>query len=128
MRLFRTPLCHAAALLALVDLNACSEKTEVSPEQVSCGTQATVRLCPGYTMMCLTEHTTLELADGTRLHPRGPLWSAYLPKQVGGQVLSIGYRLSRPEGIPEEGVVYSEITCLKPVDRRGTTAPSAGNR
>lgn len=128
MRLFRTPLFSTIAVLGLLGgLTACSDKTEVRPE-AQCGTPATVRFCHGNTLMCPTEHTTLELADGTRLRPSGPLWAAYLPKQVEGQTVCIGYQLGAATEKYEVGNFYAEITCLQDGASCGTTAPATGSR
>ncbi|UOQ54372.1 hypothetical protein [Hymenobacter cellulosivorans] len=114
-----------AASLGL--LSSCTEKSTIAPE-AQCGTQATVRLCPGNTLICPTEHTTLELADGTRLRPSGSLWTAYLPKQVEGQVICIGYKLGAATQKYEVGNFYAEITCLQDASQCGTTAPANGGR
>ena len=92
-------------------LTGCT-KTEVAPEK-SCGTEATVRLCHGLTMACLTEHTTLALADGTRLRPSGPLWTAYLAHQVDGQTIRIGYTAGEMLPNSDVGDMRAEITCLE---------------
>lgn len=86
--------------------------TDVAPE-VPCGTYATVRLCHGKTLMCPTEHTALQLADGTRLLPNGPAWTAYQPHQVDGQVLLVGYTLGDTLPANEPGNVRATITCLE---------------
>lgn len=105
-------------------LAGCTAKDDVTPES-PCGTIATVRLCHGFTAGCLTEHTTLELADGTRLRPAGPAWEAYLPHQADGQVLSIGYKMGAALPAGEVGNVHATITCLEPVVLRCGT-PSYG--
>ncbi|WP_223827510.1 hypothetical protein [Hymenobacter armeniacus] len=112
-----------AGLSAASGLAGCTEKADVAPE-APCGTTATVRLCLGNTLMCPTEHTTLVLADGTRLRPRGPLWEAYLPQQANGATLRIGY--TRGATLPAGDIadVEATITCLEyPVMRCGTPSP-----
>jgi hypothetical protein len=101
----------SAALLAGMGLAGCTAKTDVEPE-VPCGTTATVRLCFGMTAMCPTEHTTLELADGSRIHPTGPLWTAYQTHQTEGQVLRIGYSANKPP-TDAAGNVLASLTCLE---------------
>jgi len=66
---FTLPKWAGLALVAAVGFTG--RKSEDVVPDVPCGTTATVRFCYGYTMMCPTEHTTLELADGTRVRPRG---------------------------------------------------------
>ncbi|MBF9143645.1 hypothetical protein [Hymenobacter properus] len=109
MRLF--PLFPVAVLAAAGLLTGCTAKTDIAPE-APCGTYATVRLCYGMTAVCATEHTTLELADGTRLHPTGPLWAAYQPHQAEGQVLHIGYSQTNPP-TDAAGSARANITCLE---------------
>ncbi|MCC2546239.1 hypothetical protein LJY25_07265 [Hymenobacter sp. BT175] len=94
-------------------LTSCFEKECAEPRHGACGTAATVRLCLGKTLACPTEHTTLELADGTRLRPSGPAWDAYLPRQQDGQVLSIGYTLGATLPAGEVGNVRATVTCLE---------------
>ena len=72
-------------------LAGCSRKETIKPAQEPCTTTAVVRLCPGFTAICPTQHTRLELADGTRLRPVGPVWDSYQPRQLEGQVLRISY-------------------------------------
>jgi hypothetical protein len=115
----------SAVLLAGMGLAGCTAKTDVEPE-VPCGTYATVRLCHGKTAMCLTEHTALELADGTRLHPTGPLWATYQPRQTDGQVLHIGYAQHNPP-IDAAGNVLTNITCLEEALPRCPPMVSDGN-
>ncbi|MFD2718189.1 hypothetical protein ACFST9_05655 [Hymenobacter monticola] len=107
----RFSFLFSAAILTGMGLAGCTAKTDVEPE-VPCGTYATVRLCHGMTAMCPTEHTTLELADSTRLHPTGPLWAAYQPHQTDGQVLYIGYSQNNPP-VDAAGNVLANITCLE---------------
>ncbi|MDB5235949.1 MAG: hypothetical protein JWR44_2942 [Hymenobacter sp.] len=79
-------LCLAAGVSAAsgVGLMGCTAKTEVKPGHTDCSTTATVRLCHGFTAFCLTEHTTLELADGTRLRPSAPFGKPTSPaRQMG---------------------------------------------
>ena len=115
-----------AGLSTVAGLAGCTAKTDVSPEQ-PCGTTATVRLCHGLTAICLTEHTTLELADGTRLRPTGPAWQAYLPHQADGQVLSIGYKLGAALPASEVGDARATLTCLEPAVLRCGTPSYGGN-
>jgi hypothetical protein len=93
-------------------LAGCTAKTDVAPDE-PCGTLVTVRLCPGKTLLCSTEHTTLVLPDGTRLRPNGPLWDAYLPHQHNGAVLRIGYRRGAALPAGEVGDARATITCLE---------------
>lgn len=116
----------SVGLLAGVALAGCTSKTNVEPE-MPCGTYATVRLCYGMTTMCPTEHTTLELADGTRLRPSGPVWEAYLPHQAAGQVLSIGYTPGEALPTDEVGNVRAQLTCLEPAVIRCATPAPGGN-
>ena len=92
MRLFSVLSALACLATAPTLLVGCTAKEEAGPNQ-PCATGATVRFCLGKTAVCLTEHTALELADGTRLRPQGQLWQAYLPKQANGQRLRISYEL-----------------------------------
>ena len=101
-------------------LAGCTTKPDVAPEQ-PCGTYATVRLCPGLTAMCPTQHTTLELADGTLLQPSGPVWEAYQPHQQPGQTLYIGYTLAGARAAAHErGSVPARLSCLEATWRCGT--------
>jgi hypothetical protein len=122
-------LCLAAGVSAAsgVGLMGCTAKTEVKPGHTDCSTTATVRLCHGFTAFCLTEHTTLELADGTRLRPSGPVWEAYEPRQADGQVISIGYTLGKPVAPNEPGSTYATITCLQDIFLCGTPGRAAEN-
>ena len=97
---------------AVTALTGCSAKEEVKPTG-PCETMAVVRLCHGRTAACLIEHTTLQLADGTRLQPRGAVWAAYLPTQVDGQMLNIGYALVPVNGADAPGVTHAMLTCLE---------------
>ena len=97
----------AASTLSFI---SCTRKAEVAPEQ-PCGTTATVRFCSGKTMACPTEHTTLELADGTRLLPDGPLWTAYLAQQTNGEPLLIGYTLGA--ALPGNDVGNARATIIR---------------
>ena len=116
----------SVGLLAGAGLAGCTAKTDVAPDE-PCGTYATVRLCPGNTLMCPTEHTTLVLADGTQLRPSGPLWQAYLPNQANGQMLQIGYRREGARPGDEPANVRATITCLEiGVMRCGTGSPTGG--
>ena len=115
----------ALTLVAGLGLASCSEKEDVTPEEaeVPCGTRAVVRLCHGYTAGSLTEHTTLELPDGTRISPSGPTWEAYELHQVHGQVLSIGYVTGGAAPAGSVATASATITCLeqsKPKDWCGT--------
>lgn len=112
------------SLLAGLGLAGCTDKSEdAAPETIGCGTTAIVRLCLGKTLMCPTEHTTLELLDGTRLLPSGPIWEAYELNQVDGMPVSIGYTLTSPG--PNTGAATADggrigdfdatITCLEPI-------------
>ncbi len=102
--------------LTLAALASCTNKKEaIGPTEEPCATTATVHLCRGYTVFCPTQHTTLVLADGTRLRPSGPVWEAYLPNQADGQVLRIGYKIEpgltmRPE-LP--GAQDATLSCLE---------------
>lgn len=99
-------------LLAALAVASCSAKEGIEPA-APCDTTATVRLCHGKTSVCLTEHTNLELADGTQLRPRGSVWEAYLPRQVNGQVLRISYRLLPQNAYDNPGVTLAELSCLE---------------
>ncbi|MCB2409268.1 hypothetical protein [Hymenobacter lucidus] len=108
-------LVAGMSLLAGLGLAGCADKSEEpAPAEAPCGTVAIVRLCPGNTLMCPTEHTTLELPDGTRLRPTGPLWETYEPGQVDGMAIKIGYTLGTPITSDGPGTSYATITCLDP--------------
>ena len=94
---------------------------------MGCATTATVRLCPGRTTACATEHTTLELADGTRLQPSGPAWQAYQPQQADGQLLRIGYTLRPQLMTTEANTKNAEISCLTLVGNWCGTPPRGNN-
>ena len=110
-RLLSLGLLAGVGIASSLGLSSCTHKTDVAPEQ-PCGTAAIVRLCPGKTMACVTEHTTLELADGTRLRPSGALWTAYLGHQVGGESLLIGYTPGAALPTNDVGDVRATISCL----------------
>ncbi|RYU83258.1 hypothetical protein [Hymenobacter persicinus] len=101
-----------ALLTSLLLLAGCVDKAPVEPTETACGTPATVRLCAGLTAQCPTQHTTLELADGTRLQPRGAAWDAYQPRQQSGQVVYIGYGSTGPvtNGAPAD--FSATLSCL----------------
>lgn len=96
--MFQT-LAHLS-VAAGIGLVGCTIKEGAGPTDGVCATTATVRLCYGMTAFCLTEHTTLELADGTRLRLTGAVWKSYLPQQTDGQVLRIDYQV---DGAPHTG-------------------------
>jgi hypothetical protein len=74
--------------------------------------------------MCPTEHTTLELTDGTRLQPTGPLWQAYQPHQVDGQLLRIGYKTgASPAPAGSLGTVSAQLSCLEAPEAQCTLPP-----
>lgn len=114
---FTLPKWAGLALVAAVGFTGCKSE-DVAPD-VPCGTTATVRFCYGYTMMCPTEHTTLELADGTRLRPRGKRWNAYLPHQIDGQVVSVGYVLTQPNANDDPTFQHVTLSCLEAKTRDG---------
>jgi hypothetical protein len=116
------PASLLACICVACGLGGCTTKTDIAPEQ-PCGTFATVRFCHGYTMDCLTKHTTLELADGTRLRPSGPVWEAYLPQQSDGQPLRIGYTLGAELPSSEVGDRAAKLSCLEAVGFCGTVTP-----
>jgi len=107
-------LAHPS-VAAGIGLVGCTTKEGVGPTAGACATTATVCLCHGRTAVCLTEHTTLELADGTRLRPAGAVWKVYLPHQTDGQVLRIGYQVDGAPhtGEPVPGSKAAIITCLE---------------
>ena len=115
-----------AGASSVTGLAGCTAKDDVAPE-AHCGTPVIVRLCHGFTAGCRTEHTTLELADGTRLRPAGPAWEAYLPHQTDGQPLSIGYKLGAALPAGEAGNVRATITCLEAVGPQCGTPSYGGN-
>ncbi|SHJ37948.1 hypothetical protein SAMN02745146_2972 [Hymenobacter daecheongensis DSM 21074] len=117
-----SPILLGLSLLAGLSLTGCTKKENVEPN-TACGTPATVRLCPGKTLMCPTEHTTLVLADGTRLQPTGPAWDAYQPQQQDGQVLRIGYTKGGTVAAGSLADVAVVLTCLETADRCGTKDP-----
>ena len=123
--LFSLGLLACLGTASGLSLSGCTAKTDVGPDNigclaVDCGTVATVRLCLGKTLMCPTEHTTLELADGTRLRPGGSVWEAYELHQLDGQMLRIGYTLGAPVAPNEPGSVYATLFCLEEGGRSGT--------
>ena len=123
-----SPKLALLALLTGAGLAGCTAKEAVSPNSTECTTLATVRFCPGKTMMCITEHTMLELADGTRLKPSGPLWEAYQTHQADGQPLQVGYTVQ--SRIQNHYELYNEevlLTCLTEIDRCGTLGPNGSN-
>ncbi|OGX84637.1 hypothetical protein [Hymenobacter glacialis] len=99
-------------LLAALIVAGCSSQDGTEPT-VACGTTATVRFCLGKTTMCPTEHTNLELADGTRVRPRGKVWDAYLPRQVDGQVLSVGFILAQATPNDDPAFRHVTLSCLE---------------
>ncbi|HEX8329861.1 MAG TPA: hypothetical protein VF629_20150 [Hymenobacter sp.] len=99
-------------LAATFGLSACNGQEEVAPDE-PCATTATVRFCYGLTTMCPTQHTTLELSDGTRIRPTGKVWEAYLPKQVDGQVLRVSYEPASKPTSGENNVNYVSLSCLE---------------
>jgi hypothetical protein len=120
MRLFSTFQVLAGLGMALSGLVGCTRKETIGPAEGSCSTVVTVRLCHGYTAFCLTEHTTLELADGTRLRPSGPVWAAYQPNQIDGQVLRIGYQITPRITTDAPGYENATLSCLENVNWCGT--------
>lgn len=108
-------LLAAFSLLAGLGLSGCTEKEVVAPESKDCDTMAVVRLCPGNTAACPTEHTTLELPDGARLRPTGPLWEAYQIRQIDGQPIRISYTII---------ATSSNATVLTAASERAATAPT----
>jgi hypothetical protein len=110
--LFTLKATACLCLLAGTGLSGCTTKEEVPPATADCATIATVRLCPGRTIRCDTEHTSLVLPDGTLLRPMGPLWAAYQRNQQNGQVLRIGYQITSRPAFAEEGFEYVLLTCL----------------
>jgi|GEM_PF-2868647 len=113
------PLLTGLSLLAGLVLTGCTakQKEEIAPKNwcstgAACGTAATVRLCLGNTTGCPTQHTTLVLADGTRLQPTGPAWEAYQPQQLNGQIIYIGYSATGPttHGAPADASAI--LLCL----------------
>lgn len=98
--------------VAAIGLAGCTSKGNVAPAE-PCSTAATVRFCYGKTAVCLTEHTSLELPDGTRIRPTGNLWRAYLPQQVNGQVLRISYALAPHNTYDIPGVTVATLSCLE---------------
>jgi hypothetical protein len=87
---FHLPFWTRLSLATSLVLAGCASEEEIEPAQ-PCASTATVRFCYGNTAVCATAHTTLELADGSRVLPTGQLWEAYLPKQKDGQLLRVSY-------------------------------------
>jgi hypothetical protein len=121
---FTSSLLARLALFGGLALTACTAKEEIKPNDwcgtntaAACGTQATVRFCLGKTLICPTEHTTLELADGTRLQPTGPVWEAYLAKQTDGQKVFIGYSITGPSSNGSPASLTAAVSCLNPIVR-----------
>ena len=116
MRLFLTFRAIAGFSVALAGLASCTNKKDaIGPAAEPCATTATVRLCPGFTAICPTQHTTLILADGTRLRPSGPVWDSYQPEQADGQVLRISYKIVPGLTMQPELPGYEDATlsCLE---------------
>ncbi|HEX8506364.1 MAG TPA: hypothetical protein VF630_13430 [Hymenobacter sp.] len=112
MRYFFTfPALARLSVAATVGLAGCTGKEGAEPAE-PCATTATVRLCRGNNVFCLTE-ATLELADGTRLWPTGPVWEAYKPQQVDGQVLRISYQNATRPANSEAGPTGVTLSCLE---------------
>lgn len=103
----------ASLSLVLVGLASCTSKETVRPADEPCATLATVRLCPGRTAVCPTQHTTLELADGTRLRPSGPVWDTYQPRQLNGQRLRISYTLAPQNAYDDPAYAHVKLSCLE---------------
>ena len=120
MRLFSTFRVLASLGMALSGIAGCTHKETIGPAEEPCATVATVRFCLGRTAFCLTEHTTLELADGTRLRPSGPVWAAYQAYQSDGQVLRIGYHITPRLTYDEPGYENATLSCLENVNWCGT--------
>jgi hypothetical protein len=100
------------SLLSGMGLTGCTAKEDIDPDK-PCATSAIVRLCHGRTAACPTLHTTLELADGTRVQPTGKLWEDYQPKQAEGQYLRVGFkRISQPSAVGASVTVVA-LTCLE---------------
>ena len=111
----------AGLSLALAGVASCTNKETVSPAEEPCATVATVRFCYGRTIGCLTQHTTLELADGTSLRPSGPVWDAYLSKQLDGQLLRISYTVVPRLTNDAPGYENATLECLEEnIGRCGT--------
>ncbi|GAA3944691.1 hypothetical protein [Hymenobacter algoricola] len=121
MRFNPTPVLQFTVRLsffAALALTGCTAKQEIAPKDwcgtdpAACSTKATVRFCLGKTLICPTEHTTLELADGTRLQPTGPTWEAYLARQTDGQKVSIGYSATGPVTNGSPATLSAALSCL----------------
>lgn len=113
MRLFATFRLITGLSIALAGAASCGHKETVSPAQEPCATVVTVHLCPGFTAVCPTQHTSLELADGTRLRPSGLVWDAYQPKQLEGQRLRISYALIAQNMYDAPTFTHVLLTCLE---------------
>jgi hypothetical protein len=109
---FSTQILFACGLAAVFAVAGCTNKEAVEPNE-PCATTVTVRLCPGRTAVCLTEHTALELADGSRLRPTGPVWESYESRQREGQVLTVGYKRVRCNDIGSDCIDEASLSCLK---------------
>lgn len=123
---FKPRLAVVLTLAGGLSLPSCSTKDDVSPAAVACSATATVRVCPGRTFECQTKHTTLELADGTRLRPTGPVWAAYQANQLAGQTLRIGYQRGAAVVASEPGDVYAALSCLE--ELAPDAAPTPGSK
>ena len=96
----------------LAGLTGCTTKEDITPgSNEPCATLVTVRLCHGLTSICPTEHTTIELADGTRLRPSGPVWDAYKPQD--GQALNVGYKRVRCNDIGQDCFDQALLSCIE---------------
>jgi hypothetical protein len=109
---FSTQILFTCSLVAVFAVAGCTNKENVEPNE-PCATTVTVRLCPGRTSVCHTEHTTLELADGSRLRPAGPVWESYESRQREGQVLTVGYKRTLCNDIGSDCIDEAAISCLK---------------
>src|SRR5215217_582876 len=110
--IFRLPSWTCLSLATSLLLAGCTSNEEIEPAQ-PCATTATVRFCYGRTAVCATEHTALELANGTRLLPTGPLWEAYMPKQKDGQVLRVSYAPAVRITNDAPATQYVTLSCLE---------------
>ena len=113
MHHFFTFRAVAGLSLILAGAASCTTKETVRPAEEPCATTATVRLCLGRTAICPTQHTTLELADGTRLRPSGPVWAAYQPRQAEGEQLRISYAIVPRITTDAPGYENATLSCLE---------------
>jgi hypothetical protein len=111
LTVMRSVLVYLSLLIGL-GMSSCASE-DIEPVTNPCDTNAVVRLCPGNTAVCLTEHTTLLLDDGTLLRPQGTAWQESLPNLVDGQRVQIGFTLGSAVNGNGPGDFYATLNCFQ---------------